>query len=282
MLEFYLVLLWARTKNELPGKLLIYLQIQRTGEKQTDVLSSPSIDEQLYMDFLIVKRLCTSASKGCFLLSVSPKWGKRQQIDPSKITLHADWEILSAIQNAHKCCLSKQTLHHICSHQDNNTIKMALSLSPQCNVDADTLATIALCLLTSKLHVPYDLGTHIHIVFQGCTIRCNPKPTLHEKLQLPALWWYYERQMGCSSTTFDIIDWDIFHPVYHKQAKKNLQWINKFCLQNFLMGKWLHQIDSCRVIKYCSCSASTEYDDHIFQCKARSTFLQHIRKELKK
>ena len=76
--------------------------------------------------------------------------------------------------------------------------------------------------------------------------------------------------MEWSSTTFDIIDWDIFCPVYRKQAKKNLQWINKFYLQNLLMGKRLHKIDNCKVTKCYSYGANTEDDDHLFQFKARS------------
>ena len=88
--------------------------------------------------------------------------------------------------------------------------------------------------------------------------------------------------MGWITTTFDVIDWDIFCFIYHKQAKNNMQWINKFCLQNLQMEKQLHQIDSCEVIQCCLCGASTENDDHPFQCKKRSTFLQRIQKELKK
>ena len=49
------------------------------------------------------------------------------------------------------------------------------------------LDTIALCLLAPKPHVPFDPETHVQINFQGCTITRNLKPTLHKKLQLPAL-----------------------------------------------------------------------------------------------
>lgn len=87
--------------------------------------------------------------------------------------------------------------------------------------------------------------------------------------------------MGWSSTTFDVIDWDIFHPVYHKQTKKNLQRINKFSLNNLPTVNKLHNINSCEVIQCCSCGISIENNHHLFQCKARFTFLQHIRQELK-
>ena len=66
------------------------------------------------------------------------------------------------------------------------------------------------------------------------------------------------------------------------RQKKNLKLIKKFCLRNLQTGKYLQKIDSCEVIQCCSCGASNEDDDHLFQCKVISTFLKCIQKELKK
>ena len=148
-------------------------------------------------------------------------------------------------------------------------------------MNADTLATTALHVLDPKPHVPFNPDTQIQLDYWGCTITRNLKPTLREKLQLPALQQYYEDRMQWSSTTFDVIDWDIFRPVYRKQAKKNLQWVNKYCLQTLPTGQRLNKVDSCEATRCCSCGVGTEDDDHLFQCRARSTFLRSIRRKLK-
>ena len=103
-----------------------------------------------------------------------------------------------------------------------------------------------------------------------------------KKITLPAFRWYCEQRMRWNSTTFNIIDWDIFLPVYQKQAKKNLQWNKKFCLRHIPMGSQLNRINNCKVIQCCSCGANVEDDDHLFQCKTRSDFMKHIRHKLKK
>ena len=162
--------------------------------------------------------------------SKSFHWMDEYPSAPLKMILHADWDVLSALHKALTWFPIKPTIHHVRSHQDDNPTKTALTLPEQLNVDADTLATTALCVLDPKPHVPFNLDTQIQLDYRGCTITRNLKPTLREKLQLPALQRYYEDWMQWSSTTFDVIDWDIFRPVYRKQAKKNLQWINKFCL----------------------------------------------------
>ena len=171
-------------------------------------------------------------------------------LTPSKMTLHADWDVLSALHNVHKWFPTQPTLHHVRSHQDDDPAKIALTLKEQLNVDSDGFATTSLCLLGPKLHVPFDPDSKVQIDFQGCTITRNLKHTLRKKLQLPAFWQYCKRWMGWSSATFDVIDWDKFRPVYRKQSKKNLQWINKFYLRNLPMGRKLHNIDSCKVKRH--------------------------------
>ena len=88
-------------------------------------------------------------------------------------------------------------------------------------MDVNKLDTTALRLLASKPHVPFDPASHVQVDFQGCTITQKLKPTLRKKILLPAFRRYCKRRMGWSSTTFDVIDWDLFRPEYHKQAKKS-------------------------------------------------------------
>ena len=106
---------------------------------------------------------------------------------PLKMILHADWDVLSALYKELTWFPVKPTIHHVRSHQDDDPTKTALTLPEQLNVDADTLATTALRVLDPKPHVPFNPDTQIQLDYQGCTITCNFKPTLCEKLQLPAL-----------------------------------------------------------------------------------------------
>ena len=139
---------------------------------------------------------------------------------PLKMNLHADWDFLSDLHTALKWFPTRPTFHHVRSHQDNDPSQTALTLKEQLNVDANNLTTTAFRLLEPKPHVTFDSDSHIQVEFQGCTITQNLKPTLREKLLLPAFHRYCERWMGWSSTTFDVINWDLFRLAYRKQAKK--------------------------------------------------------------
>ena len=101
---------------------------------------------------------------------------------PSKITLHADWDVLSSLHNALKWFPTVPTLHHVYSHQDDDPTKTELSINLKLNVDADGLDTTALCLLAPKPHMPFIFNAKFQINVQGCTITYNLKPTLYEKL----------------------------------------------------------------------------------------------------
>lgn len=130
--------------------------------------------------------------------------------------------------------------------------------------------------------MPFDPASHVQVDFQGCTITQNLRPILREKILLPEFRRYCEQRMEWSSTTFDVINWDLFRPIYRKQAKKNLQWINKLCLRNLPTGHQLNKINNCEITKCCSCGANVEDDDHLFQCTKRPNFLKSIRQALKK
>ena len=137
---------------------------------------------------------------------------------PLKMTLHVDWDVLSALHNALKCFPTQPTLHHVHSHQDNNPTRTALTLKEQLN--SDGLATTSVRLLEPKPHVPFDSNSKFQLDFQGYTITWNLKPTLRKNLHLPAIQQYCERRMGWSSTTFDAIYWDIFPPSLPQTGKK--------------------------------------------------------------
>ena len=133
-----------------------------------------------------------------------------------------------------------------------------------------------------KPRVPFDPATKIqlNVNVNGQTMKHNIKRTLRKIIHLPALQKYYEHQLDWFSTTFDTVDWDIFRLVYMKRARKNLQWINKYCLRNLATGKRMNQQSGTDDERCCSCGAALEDDAHLFQCKDRPQFLQQLTKEL--
>lgn len=99
---------------------------------------------------------------------------------------------------------------------------------------------------------------------------------------MPNIRKYYEEKIGWFSPVFDAVDWDIFSPVYRKRAKKNLTWINKYCMQTLPTDQRMKQTGSNEVEHCCTCRANIEDDDHLFQCEKRPQFLKQLQKELKK
>jgi hypothetical protein len=61
-----------------------------------------------------------------------------------------------------------------------------------------------------------DPNTTIQFHIGGRTITRDFKRTVREIIQLPSIRKFYCERFGWSDNIFDIIDWDIFRPVYKK------------------------------------------------------------------
>jgi hypothetical protein len=88
------------------------------------------------------------------------------------------------------------------------------------NSEADESATTRLKRPQEKPLVPMDPNAVVQFHIAGRTITRDSKTTLRETIQLILLRDYYE----WSDNIFDVIDWDVFRPVYKKLiATKGIQ-----------------------------------------------------------
>jgi hypothetical protein len=149
------------------------------------------------------------------------------------------------------------------------------------NSEADELATTGLKRLQEKPLVPMDPNAVVQFYIPGRTITRDFKTTLRETIQLIPLRNYYCNRFEWSDNIFDVIDWDVFRPVYKKHiATKGIQWLHKFCIKKLLTGKRVHKIDHFHDKRCASCWHSVEDDDHLFQCIKRKSQQKNIIKQI--
>ena len=101
------------------------------------------------------------------------------------------------------------------SHQDNKVYNIQeMPLDAYLNSEADELATIGLKKLQEKPIVPLDPDTSINFHIEGKTITRDFKSTVREIIQLKPLRKFYCERFKWCDNIFDLIDWDVFRPVY--------------------------------------------------------------------
>jgi len=200
---------------------------------------------------------------------------------PLTTVLHSEWDVLSALHRALKWFKTYPKINWVKSHQDDKVYdKTEMPLDAYLNSEADELATIGLKRLQEKPIVPMDPNTAIQFHIGGRTITRDFKKTVREIVQLPPLRKFYCERFGWSDNIFDIIDWDIFRPVYKKHiSTKGIQWLHKLCIKKLPTGERVHKRDHFHDKRCASCWHSVEDDDHIFTCSKRKSQRKSIIKQ---
>jgi hypothetical protein len=117
-----------------------------------------------------------------------------------------------------------------------------MPLDAYLNSEAHELVTICLERLQEKPQVPMDPNTNIQLHIGGRMVTRDLKNTARGIIQLPMLRTYYCKRFEWSDNIFDIIDWDIFRPVYKKHTtNKGIQWMHKFCIKKLPTGERIHK-----------------------------------------
>ena len=168
------------------------------------------------------------------------------------------------------------------SHQDDLVFdKTAMPLNAYLNSEADELATTGLKKLQEKPIVPMDPNTSIQFHIEGRTITRDFKQTVREVIQLKPLRKFYCHRFKWSDNIFDLIDWDVFRPVYKKHlASKGIAWLHKYCIKKLPTGERVHQRDHFHDKRCASCIIKDEDDDHIFTCEKRRSQRKNIVKQI--
>jgi hypothetical protein len=198
------------------------------------------------------------------------------------MVLDSEWDVLSALHKALKWFKTYPKISWVKSHQDDKVYdQIEMPLNAYLNSEADELATVGLKRLQEKPIVPMDPDTAIQFHIKGRTITRDFKRTVRETIQLPPLRKFYCERFGWSENIFDIIDWDIFRPVYRKHISTNgVQWLHKFCIKKLPTGERVHKRDHFHDKRCASCWHTNEDDDHIFQCIQRRSLRKKIIKQI--
>jgi hypothetical protein len=192
--------------------------------------------------------------------------------------LDSEWDVLSALHRALKWFRTYPKINWVKSHQEDKVYESTeMPLDAYLNSEADELATRGLKRLQEKPAVPMDPDTVIQFNIGGRTITRDFKRTVREIIQLPTIKKYYCERFGWSGNIFDIIDWDIFRPVYKKYiSTKGVQWMHKFCIKKLPTGERVHTRDHYHDKRCASCWHTSEDDDHILQCSKRRSIRKKI------
>jgi hypothetical protein len=119
-----------------------------------------------------------------------------------------------------------------------------MPLDAYLNSEADELATTGLKRLQEKPIVPPDPNAVVQFHIEGQTITRDFKKKVRETIQLKPLRNYYCNRFDRSDNIFDVIDWDVFRPVYKKRlATKGIQWLHKFCIKKLPTGERVNKKD---------------------------------------
>jgi hypothetical protein len=198
------------------------------------------------------------------------------------MVLDSEWDVLSALHKALQWFKTYPKISWVKSHQDDKVYDVTeMPLDAYLNSEADELATIGLKRLQKKPLVPMDPETAIQFHICGRTITRDFKRTVGEIIQLPQLRKFYCERFGWSDNIFDVIDWDIFRPVYKKHvSSKGVQWLHKFCIKKLPTGERIHKRDHYHDKRCASCWHTSEDDDHISQCNKRRSLRKKIIKQI--
>jgi hypothetical protein len=197
---------------------------------------------------------------------------------PLKTVLDSEQDVLLALHRTLQWFQRYPKITWVKSHQDDKEYdEQAMPLDAYLNLEADELATKGLKILQEKPRVPMDPHTIIQFNIGGRTITRDFKRTVREIIQVPTLRKYYCKRFKWSDNIFDIIDWDIFRPVYKKYTSaKGIQWIHKFCIKKLPTGERIHKRDHFHDKRCTSCWRTLEDDDHIFQCVRRRSLRKKV------
>jgi hypothetical protein len=198
------------------------------------------------------------------------------------MVLDSEWDVLSALHKALKWFKTYPKISWVKSHQDDKVYDVTeMPLNAYLNSEADELATVGLKRLQEKPIVPMDPDTAIQFHIKGRTVTRDFKKTVRETINLPIIKRYYCERFGWSQNIFDIIDWDIFRPVYKKHiSTKGVQWLHKFCIRKLPTGERVHKRDHFHDKRCASCWHTSEDDNHIFQCIQRRSLRKKIVKQI--
>jgi hypothetical protein len=197
---------------------------------------------------------------------------------PLTTVLDSEWDILPALHWVLQWSTRYPKITWVKSHQDDKEYdEQEMPLDAYLNSEADKLATTGLKPLQEKPIIPMDPNTIIRFHIRGRTITRDFKRAVGEIIQLPSVRKFYCKRFEWSNNIFDIIDWDIFRPVYEKYTSaKGVQWMHKFCIKKLPTGKRIHKRDHCHNKKYASYWHTLEDDNHIFQCNKRQSLRKKV------
>ena len=193
-----------------------------------------------------------------------------------KMTMHPEYDVLLSLQSVIDTYPNRPTLNWVESHQNDRDEGNELELDAILNIEADALATEGLKNGSLKQKVPMDPSTCVQVHIENTTITRDLKRTIRRVTKTAPLMRYYKNRFDWDDITCERIDWEIFVWVYKARVKKKFGWTNKYHLKQLPTGERMQKRGGLDDERCCSCGASLETDDHLFQCPKRPQFQREI------
>ena len=187
-----------------------------------------------------------------------------------KMTVHPEWDVLSALNNILEIYLRQPTITWVESHHDENNKVTELTLDALLNIEADDLATRGLQSGDWKDRVPMDPMMYVQVHIQGRTITRDLKRTVQRIIRTEPLMKYYIERFKCRNLTCKQIDWEVFGWAYKTRIKKKFGWSNEYHLKNLPTGDRMKRRGGLDNERCCSYGAPLETDHHIFSSNGES------------
>ena len=193
-----------------------------------------------------------------------------------KMTLHPEWDTLSALNNTLNSFPTRPTLDWVESHQDDYDSDHELTLGAKLNIVADELATEGLNSLLPKLIVPMDPDSCVQIHMNGVTVTRDLKRYVRYSIGVKNIAKYYFKRFEWSKSIGRNIEWNVFSAAFKNRLKKNFTFSHKFHMKKLPTGERMQKRGGHEDERCCSCGAPLETDDHLFQCPKRPQFKSRI------
>jgi hypothetical protein len=159
------------------------------------------------------------------------------------------------------------TRHYVKGHQDKLKKGHELTLPEIYIIDYDASTT----LMQYDMHTPANTvvpfpasRVNVYITHQHISSALNS--LFHQQFTANKYWQYLEHKFSWTPTTHKLIDWKIYHNMFHKQTTKRHQQLLKYSVEWLPTGYIVHRNDSTEDHRCPHCRTVYEKNSHILRC----------------
>jgi hypothetical protein len=161
------------------------------------------------------------------------------------------------------------SLQRMCvkGHQDSTNRSADLTLPELCNVEADAEAAIMRFQMQGPASsvVPFPASI-VNTCIQHQLMHSSLNSLLHEELTQADYWTYLEEKFHWTTTTRQLIDWNLYHKLLNNQPHKHHQQLIKYSVEWLPTGYEVHRNNVLEEHRCPHCKTVFERNAHLLRC----------------